>query len=331
MSISSLKMPESVVLDESNYTNSYGRFTLQPLERGYGVTLGNSIRRVLLSSLQGSAITSVKFSGVLHEFTTIEGIVEDVSEIILNLKQVRMKFLSKKPGKIEISLVGPGEWTAADIQKVSNEVEILNPELHIATLNKNAKLDVELRIGKGVGYVPANENISSDQTIGVIPIDSIFTPIKLVKYFVENVRIGDKNDYEKLTLEISTDGSITPDDALTQAAKILKEHVQLFINFDVEQEEEQSVSQKDSETERIRRVLLTSVDDLELSVRSHNCLKSANIKNLADLVRKDEQEMLKFRNFGRKSLAELSEIVENLGLDFGMDVDKYLKEDSDSN
>ncbi|GIK22360.1 MAG: DNA-directed RNA polymerase subunit alpha [Ignavibacteriota bacterium] len=331
MSISSLKMPESVVLDESNYTNSYGRFTLQPLERGYGVTLGNSIRRVLLSSLQGSAITSVKFSGVLHEFTTIEGIVEDVSEIILNLKQVRMKFLSKKPGKIEISLVGPGEWTAADIQKVSNEVEILNPELHIATLNKNAKLDVELRIGKGVGYVPANENISSDQTIGVIPIDSIFTPIKLVKYFVENVRIGDKNDYEKLTLEISTDGSITPDDALTQAAKILKEHVQLFINFDVEQEEEQSVSQKDSETERIRRVLLTSVDDLELSVRSHNCLKSANIKNLADLVRKDEQEMLKFRNFGRKSLAELTEIVENLGLDFGMDVDKYLKEDSDSN
>jgi len=324
-------MPESVVLDESNYTNSYGRFTLQPLERGYGVTLGNSIRRVLLSSLQGSAITSVKFSGVLHEFTTIEGIVEDVSEIILNLKQVRMKFLSKKPGKIEISLVGPGEWTAADIQKVSNEVEILNPELHIATLNKNAKLDVELRIGKGVGYVPANENISSDQTIGVIPIDSIFTPIKLVKYFVENVRIGDKNDYEKLTLEISTDGSITPDDALTQAAKILKEHVQLFINFDVEQEEEQSVSQKDSETERIRRVLLTSVDDLELSVRSHNCLKSANIKNLADLVRKDEQEMLKFRNFGRKSLAELTEIVENLGLDFGMDVDKYLKEDSDSN
>ncbi len=331
MSISSLKMPESVVLDESNYTNSYGRFTLQPLERGYGVTLGNSIRRVLLSSLQGSAITSVKFSGVLHEFTTIEGIVEDVSEIILNLKQVRMKFLSKKPNKIDISLSGPGVWTAADIQKVSNEIEILNPELHIATLNKSAKVDVELRVGKGVGYVSANENISPDQTIGVIPIDSIFTPIKLVKYFVENIRIGDKNDYEKLTLEIFTDGSIIPDDALTQAAKILKEHVQLFINFDMEQEEEQSVNQKDSETERIRKVLLTSVDDLELSVRSHNCLKAANIKNLADLVRKDEQEMLKFRNFGRKSLAELTEIVETLGLDFGMDVDKYLKEDTDSN
>jgi DNA-directed RNA polymerase subunit alpha len=323
-------MPEAVVLDEANYTNSFGRFTLQPLERGYGVTLGNSLRRVLLSSLQGAAITSVKFSGVLHEFTTIEGVVEDVSEIILNLKQVRMKFLSKKPNKIDISLSGACEWTAADIQKASNEVEILNPELHIATLNKSAKLDIELRVGKGVGYIPAQENIVPDQTIGVIPIDSIFTPIKLVKYDVENVRIGDKNDFEKLTFEITTDGSITPDDALTQAAKILREHVQLFINFDIEQEEEQNVSQKDSESERIKKILLTPVDDLELSVRSHNCLKAANIKNLAELVRKDEQEMLKFRNFGRKSLAELMEIVETLGLDFGMDVDKYIKEDSES-
>ena len=330
MSVSSLKMPEAVVLDEANYTNSFGRFTLQPLERGYGVTLGNSLRRVLLSSLQGAAITSVKFSGVLHEFTTIEGVVEDVSEIILNLKQVRMKFLSKKPNKIDISLSGACEWTAADIQKASNEVERLNPELHIATLNKSAKLDIEIRVGKGVGYIPAQENIVPDQTIGVIPIDSIFTPIKLAKYEVENVRIGDKNDFEKLTFEITTDGSITPDDALTQAAKILREHVQLFINFDIEQEEEQNVSQKDSESERIKKILLTPVDDLELSVRSHNCLKAANIKNLAELVRKDEQEMLKFRNFGRKSLAELMEIVETLGLDFGMDVDKYIKEDSES-
>ena len=330
MTISSLKMPEAVVLDEANYTNSFGRFTLQPLERGYGVTLGNSLRRVLLSSLQGAAITSVKFSGVLHEFTTIEGVVEDVSEIILNLKQVRMKFLSKKPNKIDITLNGPCDWTAADIQKASNEVEILNPELHIATLNKSAKIDIEIRVGKGVGYVPAAENVSPEQTIGVIPIDSIFTPIKLAKYDVENVRIGDRNDYEKLTFEITTDGSITPDDALTQAAKILRDHVQLFINFDIEPEEEQNVTQKDSETERIKKILLTPVDDLELSVRSHNCLKAANIKNLAELVRKDEQEMLKFRNFGRKSLAELMEIVETLGLDFGMDVDKYIKEDSES-
>src|SRR3989304_3099857 len=330
MSAPYIKMPDAVVLDESNYTNTFGRFTLQPLERGYGVTLGNSLRRVLLSSLPGAAITSVKFGGVLHEFTTIEGVVEDVSEIILNLKQVRMKLLNKKPNKIDLSFSGQGEWTAADIQKVSNEVEILNPELHIATLNKNVKLDIELRVGKGAGYVPAAENISPDQTIGVIPIDSIFTPIKNVKYDVENVRIGDKADYEKLTIEITTDGSITPDDALTQAAKILREHVQLFINFDIEQEEEQAAVPKDTETERIRKILLTPVDDLELSVRSHNCLKAANIKNLADLVRKDEAEMLKFRNFGRKSLSELMEIVETLGLEFGMDVDKYIKEEPET-
>jgi DNA-directed RNA polymerase subunit alpha len=330
MSLSYLKMPEAVVLDESNYTNTFGKFFLQPLERGYGVTLGNSLRRVLISSLSGAAITSVKFSGVLHEFTTIEGVVEDVSEIILNLKQVRMKLLSKRPNKIDISFDGQGEWTAADIQKASNEIEILNPDLHIATLNKSLKLDVEIQVGKGVGYVPASENVSPDQTIGVIPIDSIFTPIKNVKYDVENVRIGDKADYEKLTLEVATDGSITPDDALTQAAKILREHIQLFINFDIEQEEEQVVIPKDTETDRIRKILLTSVDDLELSVRSHNCLKAANIKNLAELVRRDEAEMLKFRNFGRKSLSELMEIVENLGLEFGMDVDKYIKEEPET-
>jgi DNA-directed RNA polymerase subunit alpha len=330
MSVSYLKMPEAVVLDEATYTNTYGKFSLQPLERGYGVTLGNSIRRVLLSSLTGAAITAVKFSGVLHEFTTIEGVVEDVAEIILNLKQVRMKLLNKKPNKIDISFNGEGEWTAADIQKNSAEIEILNPELHLATLNKNAKFDVELRVGKGKGYIPAFENVSPDYAIGMIPIDSIFTPIKNVKFDVENVRIGDKNDFEKLTVEVITDGSITPDDALTQAAKIMRDHIQLFINFDIDQEEEQAVNQKDSEKERIKRILLTSVDDLELSVRSHNCLKAANIKNLADLVKRDESEMLRFRNFGRKSLAELMEIVENLGLEFGMDIDKYLKEETET-
>jgi DNA-directed RNA polymerase subunit alpha len=317
-------MPEAVVLDEANYSNTFGKFTLQPLERGFGVTLGNSLRRVLLSSLPGAAITSVKFSGILHEFTTIPGVVEDVSEIVLNLKQVRMKFLSKKPNKIDLSFNGDKKWTAGDIQKASNEIEILNPELHIATLNKSAKFDVEVRVGKGTGYVPAVENASPDQAIGVIPIDSIFTPIRNVKMTVENVRIGDKNDFEKLTLEISTDGSITPDDALTQAAKILREHVQLFINFDIGTEE-QPVTEKDTEFDRIKKILTTPVDDLELSVRSHNCLKAANIKILGDLVRKDEAEMLKLRNFGRKSLAELMEIVEDLGIEFGMDVDKYIK------
>ena len=329
MSVSYLKMPDAVVLDETSYTNTYGKFSLQPLERGYGVTLGNSLRRVLLSSLPGAAITSVKFSGVLHEFTSIEGVVEDVSEIILNLKQVRLKILNNEPEKITISFKGEGEFTAADIQKNCNDIEILNPNLHIATLNKNAKFDMELKVGRGVGYVPATENVSHEHTIGVIPIDSIFTPIKNVKYDIENVRIGDKNDYEKLTLEILTDGSITPDDALTEAAKILKDHIQLFINFDMEQEEKVEDKPKDSERERIKKILLTEIDDLELSVRSNNCLKAANIHILADLVRKDESEMLKFKNFGRKSLAELMEIVENFGLEFGMDVDSYLKDETE--
>lgn len=325
-----LKMPENVVLEESSFSDTYGKFTVQPLERGYGVTLGNSLRRVLISSLPGSALTAVKFSNVLHEFTTIPGVVEDVTEIILNLKQVRFKLINKKATKIDLSFSGAKEWTADDLQKASPDIEILNPGLHIATLNSNAKFDVELRIGKGKGYVPANENKQPDFPIGMIAIDSIFSPILNATYDVANVRIGDKNDYEKLTLNVFTDGSVTPDDAVTQAAKILRDHLQLFINMNVEQEEVPQVQKKDLEKERIKKILLTNVDDLELSVRSHNCLKAANIKNLAELVSKDEAEMLKFRNFGRKSLSELMNIVEELGLEFGMDIDKYLKEESEN-
>jgi len=331
MTLVNFKMPEMVVLDEATFTNEYGKFSLQPLERGYGVTMGNSLRRVLLSSLPGAAIVAVKFSHVLHEFSTIQGVVEDTAEIILNLKQVRMKLLNKKPIKIDLSFSGEGEFTAADIQKQSAEVEILNPDLHIATLNKSAKFDLELRIGRGRGFIPANENKSPDFPLGTIPIDSIYTPIKNVKYDVENVRIGDKNDFEKLTLEIWTDGSIAPDDALTQSAKILKDHIQLFINLDLEPEEKQAEIQRDSEKERVKKILLTNVDDLELSVRAHNCLKAANIKNIAELVKRDEAEMLKFRNFGRKSLSELTEIVETLGLEFGMDIDSYIKDENENN
>jgi len=330
MSFPFIKMPESVVLDETTYTNSFGRFTVQPLERGYGVTLGNSLRRVLLSSLTGAAITGIKVDGVFHEFSNIPGVLEDVTEIILNLKQVRMKLINKKANKVEINLQGPYNFTAADLQKSSADIEILNPDLHIATLNKDAKFTIEIRFGLGKGYVPANEIVFSDQVIGLIPIDAIYTPVKNVKYDIENVRVQDKNDFEKLVLEVTTDGSITPEDALTNAAKILRDHVQLFINFDVEQEEEKEVSELDAEKERMRKILTTSVDDLELSVRSHNCLKAANIKILGDLVRKDENEMLKFRNFGRKSLAELMEIVERYGLEFGMDVDKYINDKSDN-
>lgn len=327
MSNSFLKMPEKVVLDEATYSNTYGKFTLQPLERGFGVSLGNSLRRVLLSSIPGSAITAVRIGEILHEFSTIPGVVEDVTELILNLKQVRLKLINKKPTKIDFNLKGEGVWTAAELQKHSAEIEVLNPDLHIATLNNSASLDVELRIGRGKGYVNANLNKNEEFPIGTIAIDSIFTPIKNVRYEVENIRIGDRNDYEQLTLEVWTDGSITPDDAVTQSAKIFRDHITYFVALNSSEQETHVEIKKDTEKERIKKILLTSVDDLELSVRSHNCLKAANIRNLAELVRRDESEMLKFRNFGRKSLAELMEIVENFGLEFGMDVDKYLKED----
>lgn len=326
MSYPFIKMPENVLLDESSSTDTYGKFTVKPLERGFGVTLGNALRRVMLSSLSGVAVNAIKIDGVLHEFTTVPGVVEDVTEIILNLKQVRMKLLNKKANKIDFSLVGPAQFTAADLQKNCPDIEVLNPEQHIATLNDQAKFTIELRLGIGKGYVPSNDQHIQDQTIGMIPIDSIYTPIKNVRYDVKNVRIGESNDFEELSLEVTTDGSISPEEALSSASKILKDHINLFINFDVEPEEEKVESEQDAEFERLRKILLTSVDDLELSVRSHNCLKAANIKTLGDLVRKDESEMLKFRNFGRKSLAELLEIVENYGLDFGMDVDKYTKD-----
>ncbi len=331
MSYPFIKMPEGVVQDESSKSTTFGRFSVQPLERGFGVTLGNSLRRVLLSSLTGAAIAAVKIEGVLHEFSTIPGVVEDVTEIILNLKKVRMRIVNKKTMGCELSLNGAKEFKAGDIQKACPDVEILNPDLHIARLNSEAKLNIELRFGIGKGYVPSNEQKLPDMTIGTIPIDSIYTPIVNVRYDVENVRIGERNDYEKLTLEITTDGSITPEEALSSSSKILKDHIQLFINFDNEPEEEKVENEKDAETERLRKILTTNVDDLELSVRSHNCLKAANIKTLGDLVRKDENEMLKFRNFGRKSLAELIEIVDNYGLEFGMDVDKYVKDKPENN
>lgn len=331
MSYPFIKMPDGVVLDESSSKENFGKFIVQPLERGFGVTLGNALRRVLLSSLTGAAINAVKIEGVLHEFSTIPGVVEDVTELILNLKKVRMRILNKKVAGCEISLSGSKEFKAGDIQKYCPDIEILNPDLHIARLNSDAKLNMELRFAVGKGYVPSTEQKILEATIGTIPIDSIYTPIVNCRYDVENVRIGEKNDYEKLSLEIQTDGSMTPEEALSSSAKILKDHVQMFINFDAEPEEEKIENEKDVEAERIKKILLTSVDDLELSVRSHNCLKAANIKNLSDLVRKDESEMLKFRNFGRKSLAELLEIVDNHGLEFGMDVDKYIKDKPENN
>ncbi len=327
MITTTIQMPDGIVLDEASYSNTFGRFVVQPLEKGYGVTIGNSFRRVLLSSLSGAAITAIHIDGILHEFSTIHGVVEDVSELILNLKEIRLKLLNNlKTAKVTISLKGPHTFTAADIQAATPEVEILNPEQYICTLNDEATLTIDIRFGRGRGYVPAEDNKIPDQPIGVIPVDSIFTPVTNVRFLVENTRVGGSTDYDKLTLEITTDGSITPEDALSQAAHIIMEHIQMFINFDISQGEDKPEQVEDDETSRIRRILLTPVDELELSVRSHNCLKAADIKTLADLVRREEAEMLKFRNFGRKSLSELGDIVREFGLNFGMDVDKYLKD-----
>lgn len=329
MSNSLIKMPEGIVKEESTATSSYAKFIIQPLERGFGVTLGNAFRRVLLSSISGAAITAIKINGVLHEFTSIPGVLEDVTEVILNLKKIRLKLVNKKATKLDISINGPHDLKGEDLAKSCPDIEVLNPEQHIATLNSEAKLLMEVRFGMGKGYVPAAQQVFADQSIGLIPVDSIFTPLKKVNYEIKNVRIGESNDFEQLTIDILTDGTITPEEALSNAAAVLKEHINLFVNFDKEPEEEKVETEKDLESERLRKILTTSVDDLELSVRSHNCLKAQNIKTLGDLVRKDESEMLKFRNFGRKSLAELKEIVDNYNLEFGMDVDKYVKNNTD--
>ena len=325
MNTTTLTMPEKVELEESTYSVMFGRFVIQPLERGFGTTIGNALRRVLLSSLPGAAITSIKVDSVQHEFSTIPGVREDVSEIILNLKEVRIKLINKRPEKVYLNFKGAGKFYAGNIGKNTKDFEILNPDLLIATMNDDANFGMEIRIGRGRGYISAEENKLLDQMIGTIPIDSIFSPVLSVKTIVEPTRVGQRIDYEKLIMEIETDGSITPDDALTYAGKLLKDHIQLFINFDIEPEalEESDV---DEEIVRIRKLLKMSVDELELSVRSHNCLKAANIKTIGDLVAKDEQTMLKYRNFGRKSLTELNKILEERGLHFGMKIDKYLRE-----
>lgn len=328
--INNFQMPENITKEESTYTDTFGRFIVQPLERGYGVTLGNSLRRVLISSLPGSAIIAIKVNDAPHEFTTLKGVVEDLSEIILNLKEVRFKDLTGKSAKIELNLKGPHKFTAKDIQNNTSDFEVLNPEKYIATLNKDSVLNIELRMGSGIGYVPSEDNKHANLPLEFIYTDSIFSPVKLANYVIENTRVGKRTDYEKLVLEITTDGSITPEDALIYAARLMQEHIQLFLNLNplqVEKKEEPVKTEKDEEFEMIKKILTMPVDELDLSVRSQNCLRSANIKTIADLVSKNEGEMLHYRNFGRKSLAELGELIENFGLTFGMDVDKYLKEE----
>ena len=324
MSILAFQMPDKVVMEKAD--DFQGLFEFKPLERGFGVTIGNALRRILLSSLEGYAITSVKFPTVLHEFSSIEGVVEDVTEIILNLKMVRFKKISDAvDNKITVNLKNQAVVTAGDIAKFTSSFQILNPELVICHLDEKVNFEMEILIDKGRGYVPADEPRNVEQPIGHIPIDAIYTPIKNVKYSVENTRVEQKTDYEKLVIEVVTDGSIHPEDALKGAAYILIQHFMLFsdqtMTFDTPKNDE--VSEVDEEMLRMRKLLKTTLPDLDLSVRAFNCLKSAEIRSLGDLVRLEIADMMKFRNFGKKSLTELEQLVSDKGLQFGMDVNKY--------
>lgn len=318
--------PKRLEFEKETLTKTYGKFFAEPFERGFGLTIGNSLRRVLLSSLQGAAVTSVKFGEVLHEFSSMPGVVEDTTDIILNLKGLLLNLHTEEPKKVYIKAEGEREVKASDII-ADPTVEILNPDLHIATLNHDGKLEMEMEVKLGRGYVPAEKNKEEGQPIGVIPIDAIFSPIKKVNFHVENARVGQATDYDKLILEIWTNGGVEPENALAYAAKILKDHLTIFINF--EEEPEVESPGVDEAKEKIRQNLMRSVNELELSVRSYNCLKNADIKSIIDLVRKTDVEMLKTKNFGRKSLNEIKEILSEMGLTLGMNVDEYFSSEKE--
>lgn len=310
--------PKGLEIDTETVTKCYSKFVGEPFERGFGITIGNSLRRVLLSSILGAAIVSVKIDGVLHEFSTIHGVREDVTDIILNLKEVLVKLYSNGPETIWIDTTKEGEVKASDIITNSN-VDIVNPDLHIATLLKGAKLRMEMVVKKGRGYVPAEKNKEENQPVGTIPIDAIFSPIRKVNYSVSHARVGQRADYDKLTMEVLTDGSVSPEDAIAYAAKILKEQLNLFINFDESEEpKEKEEVTDDKDKVKFNENLYRGVDELELSVRSANCLKNADIRYIGELVQKTEAEMLKTRNFGRKSLNEIKDILGEMGLFLGM-------------
>jgi len=312
--------PKRIEIDADSYTDSYGKFTCEPLERGFGITIGNSLRRVLLSSLQGAAIVSVKFDEVVHEFSTIPGVLEDVTDIILNLKSIRLRMVDVEEAVIRLNREGEGEITAGDIE-TDGFVEILNPDQHVASLNKEGKISLEMVVRTGKGYVPAERNKTPDMAIGVIPVDSVFSSIQKVNYIVTNARVGQITDYDKLTLEVWTDGSILPEDAVAYAAKILKEQMNPFINF--EEESEPLEEEEDAEREKLNENLFRPVSDLELSVRSANCLQNAKIALIGELVQKTDAEMLKTKNFGRKSLNEIKAILEDMGLGLGMKIPHF--------
>ena len=310
--------PRMLELEER--TDTFGKFVCEPLERGFGTTLGNSLRRILLSSLQGAAITAVKIESALHEFTTLPDVVEDVTDIVLNLKEVLLRMHDAKPKVVRLDKEGEGRITAKDISLVEG-VEVLNPDHPICTLSRGGKVHMELHVGMGRGYVPAERNKTPNMAVGTIPIDSLFSPVKKVNYTVTNARVGQQTDFDKLTLEVWTNGAIRPDDALAFAAKILKEQLTIFINF--EEQPEPVESPVNEEQEKLNENLWRTVDELELSVRSANCLQNANIKYIGELVQRTEAEMLKTKNFGRKSLKEIKEILATMGLQLGMKLDNW--------
>ncbi len=325
MAILDFQKPDKVIMIESD--EQFGVFEFRPLEPGYGITVGNALRRVLLSSLEGYALTSVKIEGVDHEFSTIKGVIEDVTEIVLNLKQIRFKnevedFESEK---VTVTILGQEQFTAGDINKYMTGFSVLNPELVICRMEPDVRLQLELTIDKGRGYVPAVENKPEETEFGLIPLDSIYTPIKKVKYSVENYRVEQKTDYEKLVFEITTDGSIHPKDALKEAAKILIYHLMLFSDekITLDTEEKYAHEEFDEEVLHMRQLLKTKLVDLDLSVRALNCLKAADVDSLGDLVQYNRTDLLKFRNFGKKSLSELDNLLEGMGLVFAMDISKY--------
>lgn len=313
------QVPIRVEAEKDTLSGVYGKFTAEPFERGFGTTIGNSLRRVLLSSLTGAAVTTVRIEGVLHEFSTIPGVTEDVTAIILNVKSLRFKLHTDKPKTVRLRKKGPGEVKGSDIAHDA-DLTVLNRDLHIATLDKEATLDMEFVISPGRGYVPAERNKEEGLPIGVVAVDSIYSPVKRVNFHVENARVGRVTDYDKLLLEVWTDGSIAPQDALSTAAGILRDHLTIFIHPE-EQGEAAPQMRKDDERREINKNLFRSVNELELSVRAANCLKNANIKTIADLVQKTEMEMLKTKNFGKKSLNEIKEILAEMGLGLGMKLD----------
>ena len=326
IALRSFEIPKKLECDEESLTNEYGKFVAEPFERGYGVTIGNSLRRVLLSSLEGAAVTSIKIEGVAHEFGTLPGVVEDVTEIVLNIKNLVLRSHTRALKTLRIEVDQKQEITAKDII-TDDTVEVINPDLHIATLTKNVSFKMELEVQKGRGYVPADRNKKEGQAIGVVAIDSIFTPVKRVNFHVEDTRVGQMTDYDKLIIEVWTNGSISPKDAMLYASNIFQRHLDVFVNFGKLPEEDQASEPSDDKEAELYKRLAQPVSEMELSVRSANCLREAHIKTIGDLVKKSEMEMLKYRNFGKKSLTEITNILKEMNLGFGTAIDeKKLKE-----